>query len=75
MCVSWRALWLMGMALTCAQAHADEALSVRIDKLFAAWNRPDSPGAAVLIVRDQVLHRRGYGQAQLEHAVFVQPRP
>ena len=59
MSVSWRALWLMGMALTCAQAHADEALSVRIDKLFAAWNRPDSPGAAVLIVRDgQVLHQR-----------------
>jgi len=74
MSVSWRALWLMGMALTCAQAHADEALSVRIDRLFAAWNRPDSPGAAVLIVRDgQVLHRRGYGQAQLEHAAPITP--
>ena len=74
MALVWRALCLLGLVLSCAMAQADEAVAARIDKLFAAWDRPDSPGAALLVLRDgQVLYRRGYGQAQLEHAAPITP--
>jgi CubicO group peptidase (beta-lactamase class C family) len=46
------------------------ALSHEIDTLFSRWNRFDTPGAAVLVMRDgDVLHGRGYGLANLEHGI------
>jgi CubicO group peptidase (beta-lactamase class C family) len=51
-----------------------DSLSAAVDELFAAWHRPDSPGAAVLVMRDgAVVHRRGYGMASLEHGVRIGP--
>lgn len=45
-----------------------------IDSLFGRWHRPDSPGAAVLVMEDgRVVHRAGYGMASLEHGVPVRP--
>jgi CubicO group peptidase (beta-lactamase class C family) len=38
------------------------------DAIFAQWNRDDSPGCAVMVLRDgQVVEARGYGQASLEY--------
>lgn len=55
------------------QTRAD-SLSSAIDALFAEWDRPDSPGAAVLVVRDGVaLYREGYGSANLEHQIPITP--
>jgi CubicO group peptidase (beta-lactamase class C family) len=46
--------------------------TARVDALFAPWHRPDSPGAAVLVMRDgEVVHARGYGMANLEHGVPI----
>src|SRR5687768_7155912 len=40
----------------------------RIDALFAKWNRPDSPGCSVGIVRDgQLIYGKGFGSASLEY--------
>jgi CubicO group peptidase (beta-lactamase class C family) len=39
----------------------------RIDRIFAAYAKADSPGCAVAVVhRGNVLHQRGYGRAHLE---------
>lgn len=47
----------------------------RIDALFARWNRPDSPGAALGVIRDgQLVYARGYGLASLEHRVPITPQ-
>jgi CubicO group peptidase (beta-lactamase class C family) len=55
-----------------AAADAQAPMGARVDSLFAPWHRPDSPGAAVLVMRDgQVVHARGYGMANLEHGVPV----
>lgn len=67
--------WMCGIAaaglLACAPAWAD----ARIDKLFAAWDKPDTPGAAVAVVQDgRVVFSRGYGQAHLEHAAPITPQ-
>jgi CubicO group peptidase (beta-lactamase class C family) len=46
----------------------------RIDQLFAAWDRPGSPGAAVAVARGgKVLYQHGYGLAQLEYEIPVTP--
>ncbi|UCD25869.1 MAG: beta-lactamase family protein, partial [Gemmatimonadota bacterium] len=42
--------------------------------MFAPWDRHDSPGAAVAVVRDgEVVHASGYGAAQLEYDIPIEP--
>jgi CubicO group peptidase (beta-lactamase class C family) len=61
----------IGVPAAVAPAPPSDA-TARVDALFAAWHRPDSPGAAVLVMRDgEVVHARGYGMANLEHGVPV----
>jgi CubicO group peptidase (beta-lactamase class C family) len=43
------------------------AQTAAVDALFADYNRPDVPGASVIVVRDgKVLYRHAYGMADLE---------
>src|SRR5262245_4441212 len=49
-------------------------LSRQVDELFKQWQSKESPGAAVLVVRDgRIEHARGYGMANLEHGVPIRP--
>src|SRR2546426_4330335 len=51
-----------------------DALGAEVDKLFAQWDKPDSPGCALAIVKDgRIVHSRGYGMADLEHEVRITP--
>jgi CubicO group peptidase (beta-lactamase class C family) len=55
-------------------ALPDAALSNQVDKLFAPWDKPDSPGCALAVVKDgRIIHSRGYGMADLEHDVPITP--
>jgi CubicO group peptidase (beta-lactamase class C family) len=55
-------------------ALQDASLSSQVDKLFAAWDRPDSPGCALAVVKDaEIIYSRGYGMADLEHDIPVTP--
>ncbi|MBK6429027.1 MAG: beta-lactamase family protein [Blastocatellia bacterium] len=43
--------------------------------MFADFDKPDSPGCAMAIVRDgQIAYARGYGMASLEHANPITPQ-
>ncbi len=45
-----------------------------VDQLFAEWDRSDSPGAAVVVTSgEDIVHRRGYGCAQLEYGIPITP--
>lgn len=47
----------------------------QIDAIFAEWNRTDSPGGALAIVQDgQIIYKKGYGMADLEHGVPISPQ-
>lgn len=60
-------LLLFTSAALCAQP-ADKA--AKVDELFAAWNRKDSPGCVVLVRQDgKTVHERAYGMANLELGV------
>lgn len=45
-----------------------DALTDKVDKLFVPWNKPDSPGCSLGVIKDGTfVYRRGYGMANLEH--------
>lgn len=51
-----------------------KALAKKVDALFAPYDRTDSPGAAVLIMKGgKVLYQRGYGMANLEYDIPITP--
>jgi CubicO group peptidase (beta-lactamase class C family) len=53
-------------------APVDASHTAQVDALFAQWDKPDSPGCAVGIIKDGVLiHARGYGMANLEHGIPI----
>jgi len=46
-----------------------------VDKLFAQWDKPDTPGCALAIIKDEkMLYKRGYGVANLEHNIPITPQ-
>ena len=64
---------LIAPHLATAQAAGD-SLAVRVDALFAPWDKPDTPGAAVAVVRDgAIVYERGYGSANLEYGLPITP--
>lgn len=47
-------------------------LTRKIDRLFAEWSRPDSPGFSLAVIDNgKIAYKRGYGMASLEHRVPI----
>jgi len=52
-----------------------DSLARRVDRVFAAYDRTDSPGCAVGIYRNGAIrYARGYGMANLELGIAISPR-
>lgn len=52
----------------------DDGLAARVDKLFSQWDKPNSPGGMLAILKDgRIIYKRGYGTADLEHNVSISP--
>jgi len=50
-------------------------LGKEVDSLFTEWDKPDSPGCCVAVIREgQVIYQRGFGQANLEYEIPNSPR-
>jgi hypothetical protein len=72
--VLWLPLLVMPPATAGSGAAAEDSLSARVDRLFAPWDKPDSPGCALGVVKDgRIVYSRGYGMADLEHDVPITP--
>jgi len=57
-----------------SQASVNE-IEAKVDKIFEPWNKPNTPGAAVAIVRDgRPFLVKGYGCADLEHNTPITPK-
>ena len=51
------------------------SLADRTDRLFAEWDKPDSPGCALAVIREgEIAYKKGYGMADLERNVPLSPR-
>lgn len=61
-------------AITCKTGSVPEANSanLEVDRLFKPWDKPDSPGAALAVIKDgKVIYKKGYGYAQLEYDIPI----
>jgi CubicO group peptidase (beta-lactamase class C family) len=57
-----------------AQQDSSE-LQRKVDKVFAAYDKPDSPGCALGVVHDgEFVYKKGYGEASLELSVPLTPQ-
>ncbi len=49
-----------------------DAFTDKVDNLFIQWNKPDSPGCALGIIKDgKLIYKRGYGMANLEYGIPI----
>jgi len=56
------------------EAAGQDRIEAEIDKMFAPWSKPGSPGGAVSVVRDgRILFAKGYGSANLEWDIPNRP--
>ena len=60
------------IAQTPPESTAD--VSDRVEKIFEKWNRTDSPGCALSVIKDgHIVYKHGYGMANLDHNVTITP--
>ncbi len=69
--------WLVALSLAvCAPTSAAQQpdLSARVDSVFAEYDHTRSPGCALGVIREgRLVLARGYGMANLEHAIALAP--
>jgi CubicO group peptidase (beta-lactamase class C family) len=59
---------------TSPPAPVDKETIAKVDALFAAWDKPTSPGAALAVIRDgAIVYKKGYGMAKLEDGIAMTP--
>ncbi|MHA1885286.1 MAG: serine hydrolase domain-containing protein [Promethearchaeota archaeon] len=52
-----------------------ENFAEEVDELFKQWDKPDTPGCALAIIKDgKIIYKKGYGMADLEHDVPITPK-
>lgn len=57
-----------------ADEEGPPLFSARVDSLFSRWDTSISPGCSVAVMKDSVmLHKRGYGMANLDYAIPNRP--
>lgn len=67
--------WLLPSVVLAQNGTLPDSLARRIDSVFARYDRTVSPGCALGVYRDgKILYGRGYGMANLEHAIAITPR-
>ena len=66
----------LAVAVPSVRTHTTTAAgNPRVDVIFEAWDRPDSPGCAVGVIQNgRFVYTRGYGMANLEHGVPNGPK-
>ncbi len=68
-------VFLLVCLLACVAPGLADERSDKVDKLFAEWDKPDSPGFGLALIQDgKVLYARGYGSANLELGVPLSPQ-
>ena len=72
--VSVTVLLVSALAWPQTPAASQPDQSERVDKVFQQWNRTDSPGCALSVMKDgRIVYKHGYGMADLDHNVTITP--
>jgi len=53
---------------------ADKPVTAKVDDVFSRFDKPDSPGCALAVIKDgQIIYKRGYGMSNLEYGAPIAP--
>jgi CubicO group peptidase (beta-lactamase class C family) len=53
---------------------SNTSLNDKVDQVFAQFNKPDSPGCALAVIKDgQITYQHGYGMSNLEYGIPISP--
>ena len=64
---------VLGQSKT-GSVEGEKTVTARVDEVFSRFDKPDSPGCALAVIRDgQIIYKRGYGMSNLEHAIPISP--
>jgi CubicO group peptidase (beta-lactamase class C family) len=69
-------LAVIAATINCKKLHQNkvEAITAQVDKLFSQWDKPDSPGASLTVIKKgEVIYTAGYGSASLEYEIPITP--
>ncbi|MEO8026731.1 MAG: serine hydrolase [Bryobacteraceae bacterium] len=62
------------LALAAALSAAEQTTEQRVDAAFNAFNKPDSPGCALAVLKDgRIAYQHAYGQADLSYDIANSP--
>lgn len=65
---------MVGLASAQVTGTATIAPNPQVDQIFATWDKSDSPGCALAVSREgQIIYKRGYGMADLDHHIGIDP--
>jgi len=67
---------LLALGVGCVSGPRGKSASFNrsIDDLFAEWNKPDSPGCALAVIKEgNLIYEHGYGCANLEYGTPITP--
>jgi len=65
---------VVGLTATLQAQTSATVKPAQVDKVFAQWNKSDSPGCALAVLHnDSPVYERGYGMADLEHDAAITP--
>lgn len=75
--ISFLLIGLMTSGTACKNnilRYDNEARAAQVDKLFSSWDKPESPGASLAVIKDgEVIYKNGYGSANLEYGIPITP--
>jgi CubicO group peptidase (beta-lactamase class C family) len=55
-------------------AQLTDSLTKKVDAVFSEYDKPDSPGCALAILKDgKILYKKGYGISNLEYGIAISP--
>jgi CubicO group peptidase (beta-lactamase class C family) len=61
-------------AATAGKSTGSPSEQEQVDRVFARWDSPSSPGCALSVMKDgRVMYKRGYGVADLDHDIPITP--
>jgi len=66
---------MLAVILPVASCFGSNPEASKVDRIFSPWDKTDSPGMSVVIVKDgAIAYQHGYGCANLEHRIPVTPQ-
>jgi len=57
-----------------ANAQLADSLTRKVDSVFAKYDKPNSPGCALAILKDgKITYKKGYGMSNLDYGIAISP--